>query len=565
MANLIHVTWRRPEAALAAEALRAVADRIQPAPLAGHPAEIVAGDRSLLALTGPRGAAVHHHTSAHLGAFSGAWPRWHQPGTEVPEGTFALVREDDTTVEVCSDFAGTRTLWYSVTEERLLVSTSQHALIGLLGGFELNRTALAWFISSGSLGPVDAWDHRVKRLPRGARLVLDRVGWSHRVEEAELAFTPRPQEERACREAFDEVLRTALQGFDFSGGRWGFPLSGGYDCRYMLTQLVAGGLHPATMTWGLAASLNTPGNDAYVARLLARHYDLPHDYLLTEVASEGPEAVIDTFLAASGGTTDQLFPYLDGMKLWTSLAAQGFDGIIRGDEGFGWIPVRDDQHARTSVGMMVLADFMDPVTAEALSGGTQVIPEAYLRRPEETLEMYRDRLYHGYRIPVGLAALNDVKAPFVEIASPLLCRPVLEFIRTMPDAFRTDKSLFRRLATSQSPAIPYATMAADDDRNDFLRTGPYPVWIRQQLRTELAAELFPPVFLAPLVREPGHASFSSNLRRSLRGLLKRIIPGGWVKAARAQMGAILPSNRTLALRAALATRLVARLRAESGT
>ncbi len=561
MAILIHASWRRPEAALAAEALRAAAAGIQPAPLAAHPPEVITGEHSLLAFTGPRGAAAHHHTSAHLGAFSGRWPQWHQPGSPVPEGTFALVRDDAGTVEACSDFAGSRTLWYVATEDRLLISTSQQALVRLLGGFELNRTALAWFISSGSLGPVDGWDRRVKRLPRGARLILDRATWTLRVEAPELVFSPRPQAEQACREAFDEVLRSAIQGFDFSEGRWGFPLSGGYDCRYMLTRFVEGGLRPATMTWGLAASLNTPGNDAYVARQLARHYDLPHDYLLTEMASEGPEAVIDTFLAASGGTTDQLFPYLDGMKLWTALAAQGFDGIIRGDEGFGWIPVRDDQHARTSVGMMVLTDFMDPATAEALSGGTQVIPEAYLRRPEETLEMYRDRLYHGYRIPVGLAALNEVKAPFVEIASPLLCRPVLEFIRTMPDAFRTDKSLFRRLATSHSPSIPYATMAADDDRNDYLRTGPYPVWMRHQLRTDLARELFPSAFLDPLVREPGPASFSSNLRRSLRGFLKRIIPGGWVKAARAQMGSILPSNRTLALRAALATRMVARFRA----
>lgn len=563
MAILLHATWRRPEAALSPEVLRAAATWNQPAALAGQPVEVVPGEHSLLALTGPRSASVRHHTSAHLGAFSGTWPQWHQPGTALPDGTFALVREDAATVEACSDFAGSRTLWYVLTEDRLLISTSQQALIHLLGGFELNRTALAWFISSGSLGPVDAWDRRVKRLPRGGRLVLDRAAWTLRVVEADLAFTPSPQDESACRAALDEVLRTTLQGFDFGGGRWGFPLSGGYDCRYMLTQLVAGGLRPPTMTWGLADSLHQPGNDAYVARLLARHYDLPHEYLLTELASEGPGVVIDTFLAASGGTTDQLFPYLDGMKLWASLAAQGFDGIIRGDEGFGWIPVRDDQHARTSVGMMVLTDFLDPATAEALSEGTQVIPEAYLRRPEETLETYRDRLYHGYRIPVGLAALNEVKAPFVEIASPLLARPVLEYIRTMPDAFRTDKALFRRLATAQSPAIPYATVAADDSRNDSLRTGAYPAWMQQQLLTEIAAELFPATFLDPLVRAPGPASFSSDLRRSLRGWLKRFIPGGWVKAARAQMGPILPSSRTLTLRAALATRLVARLRAQA--
>lgn len=562
MANLIHVSWRHPQGALEGEALRAVARQIQPAPLATQVPEVFEGLHSLLALTSPRGAAVNRGACAHLGAFAGSWPQWHEPGSPVPEGTFALVREDADTVEACSDFAGSRTLWYAFSESRLYVSTSQQALIRLLGGFQLNRQALAWFIASGSLGPSEAWDTRIQRLPRGARLRLDRATWSLHLEAPALAFAPEPQAEKACAAAFDAVLRTALQRFDFGAGRWGLPLSGGFDCRYMLTHLVEGGLRLPTMTWGLAASLHTPGNDAYVARQLAQHYGLPHDYLLTDMAADGPEGVVDTFLTASGGTTDQIFPYLDGMKLWTELSHRGFDGLIRGDEGFGWVPVRDEAHARSSVGLLALGDFMDPATVEALAGGPHEVPDAYLRQPGETLEMYRDRLYHGYRIPVGLAALNDVKAPFVEIAAPLLAESVLTFIRTMPDSLRTDKALFRLLATAQSPPIPYATMSADDSRYAFLNRGPFVAWMEAQLTSPTALELYPPSFLATLAAATQVPGKATDFRRALRSFLKRIIPTGWVKAARAQMGAHLPSTRTLALRAALAVRLVARLRAD---
>ncbi|MBI3132373.1 MAG: hypothetical protein HYZ13_13730 [Acidobacteria bacterium] len=563
MSNLLHTTWRDPAHALAQERLLKVAGRIQPKSLGGHPSRITQGEGTLLAVTGPTGAAVSAGTSAHLGAFTGTWHSWNVPGTPVPDGTFALVRDDRQVIEACSDFAGSRTLWYAFTEDHLVISTSQRALVLLLGGFELNRAAVAWYLSSGSLGTSAAWDLRVKRLPRGARLILDRQAWSLRIEESPLRFAPRPWAPRDCEHALTEVLRTTLQGFDFGSARWGFPLSGGYDCRFMLTQLVEGGLRPETMTWGLEASQHAPGNDAYVAAQLARHYDLPHEYLLTEMSEEGPGAIVDAFLLASGGGTDQLFPYLDGMRLWTSLSERGFDGIIRGDEGFGWIPVRDDQHARTSVGMMLLTDFMDPATAEAIAGGPQPIPAGLERHSDETLEMYRDRLYHGFRIPVGLAALNEVKAPYVEIASPLLSRPVLEFIREMPDALRTDKALFRRLATALSPAIPYATMSADDDRNDYLRTGAYPHWMRATLQTPQASELFPEAFLSRLTSHLGHTEGGLLPRRDLRGFLKRIIPSGWVKAVRAQMGPILPSPRLLALRAALITRQVALLREDA--
>lgn len=565
MSNLIYVCRREGSEAPLGTVLARVADRIRPPQLAAHPHQIAENAREALCLTGPVGAARMSEFSAHLGAFAGEWKEWRLPGSPVPDGTFALIRSNGAITELCSDFAGSRTLWYALTETHFFASTSQRALACLLGGLEFNRPAFAWFLSSGTLGPADAWDTRVRRLPREARLSLDRAAWTLDLHAGPLSFEPVPMKAEDCRETLLGILRTSIQRFDFTQARWAFPLSGGYDCRFILGVLVESGLSPPTMTWGLASSRTQPGNDAFVADRLAAHYGLPHAYLLTERAEEAPEQVVDRFLSASGGTTDQLFPYLDGLRMWTGFADQGIAGVIRGDEGFGWVPVKSEAHARSSVGLTRLGDFMGDAEAEEIAEGGQRLPEEWERRPEESIPAYRDRLYHGYRIPVGLAALNDVKAPFVEIASPLLAREVLAFIRRMPDAQRTDKALFRRIAKALSPPLPYATTGADDDRNGYLGSGPYTRWFKEELSSPMAGALLPAFLQAELLAALAGPASGGHSSRSARAMLKRIIPTAWVRAARAQMGPERPSRRLLALRAALAIRMVRLLEEDART
>ncbi len=543
--------------------MRLTADRISPLDSSRYPHQVRAGSKDCICLTGPLGTGVIEGTSARLGAFAGKWKDWHLTGSSVPDGTFAIVRSDEFKVEICTDYAGSRTIWYACSENCFLASTSQRALICLLKGFELNKSAFAWFLSSGNLGPSDSWDTRVSRLPRNARLVLDRASWRMDVHETPVVFHPTTRRADECRNEFLEILQETVKSFDFTSARWLLPLSGGYDCRFLLATLYKNGLRPPTVTWGLAASLSQPGNDAYVARHLAEYFHLQHDYVLTDRSGEQPELVVDRFLSACGGSTDQLFPYLDGLHLWESFAAQGFEGIIRGDEGFGWIPIKSEQYARTSICLLLLEDFMDKQSAEQISDGKQVIPDELKRDSSESLATYRDRLYHAYRIPIGLAALNDVKSPFVEIASPLLTREVLAYIRQMPDQLRTGKALFQEIAKFMGPPLPYATMAADDDRNDFLWSEPYSHWLKEELQNDIAFELLPTAFREELLLDFDKASSGMKLPRSTRALLKRIIPTSWVHLVKAQMGTSKPEKRELILRCALAFRMIKLLKEDA--
>lgn len=570
MTNLLYAAWRDPRFAVPEARLRRIAARVGPGgflPAPEAPTDppeaprIAIGARSALALTAPYGAAALSGLAAHTGAFSGRWPGWEVPGSPVPEGTFALVRADAGRTELCSDAAGSRTLWYARTETRFLASTSQRALTSLLGGFDLEPAAFRWFLSSGSLGPEAAWDRRVRRLPAGARLMLDHGTWETILHAGEpVHFEADRKATKAQAEAeLAAALREAFRGYDFGAARWVLPLSGGYDCRFLLALLLEQGIRLPAVTWGMAASLHQPGNDAYVARELAARCGLEHAYLLTEGAAAAPGDLLDRFLAASGGTTDQLFPYLDGLALWSGLARRGVDGILRGDEGFGWIPVGSARHARLSVGLARLADVLDTPVAEALGAEDQPLPEAFEPQPGESVPAYRDRLYHGFRIPVGLAALNDVKAPFVEIASPFLTAGVLRRVRRLPDALRTDKRLFRRLARAAGPHLPYATSGADDDRHGYLRAPAFSRALAEDLEADpgLLPEPFRLRLLAALEGPAGPST------ASLRARLKRILPTAWIRAARAGLGPPRPADRLLALRAALALRMIRRLQLDA--
>ena len=82
---------------------------------------------------------------------------WDEPHSAAPDGSYAICRANDRSVELLTDFVGSRTLWYYFDDNLLLASSSQRALVTLLGSFELNREAIPWLLSSGCLGPEAAW------------------------------------------------------------------------------------------------------------------------------------------------------------------------------------------------------------------------------------------------------------------------------------------------------------------------------------------------------------------------------------------------------------------------
>ncbi len=390
---------------------------------------------------------------------------WSTPRTPVPDGSFALFRADEDWVELVADAAASRTIWYAMTDDVFVASTSQRAVVSVLGDFRPNIEAAAWLMSSGALGPGRGWDLRIERVPPGGRVLLHRASWRLDTHESPISFDSSddasdPLERGRRLEAIVDDVAARLE-LDYS--RWVVPLSGGADSRGLLLALGRarrgyGGLK--CITWGRRAALDEPGNDARIARELAERLGVDHDYFVVEATTEPRERFLERYLVAGEGRADAMGGYVDGFAVWQRLYSAGVEGVIRGDEAFGWKAVRSEADVRESVQLTTLEDVCGEQAARELGLPAQLVPDALARRAGESLAAWRDRLYQLYRLPVTLAALTDLKTSYVEVVNPFLYGRVLAYARTLPDELRTNKRLWRSVVDAWSPGVPYATRAA---------------------------------------------------------------------------------------------------------
>jgi len=146
-----------------AAAVRRIVDRIAPtmhrvpirdAPVSGMVVGI-SGPADFVALRGTNLAAGYLVDRRSTG-------RTRQPR---PNGAYALVRGDANVVEVVTDSLASRTIWYAQTDDLFVASTSQRAIVALLGRFEFNTEVIPWMLSSGTLGPASPGPPH--SLPRG--------------------------------------------------------------------------------------------------------------------------------------------------------------------------------------------------------------------------------------------------------------------------------------------------------------------------------------------------------------------------------------------------------------
>jgi len=541
-------------------------DNIQPRP----PAFVSHAGLSM-ALLNPSDAVRMHGASIAIGTLLDPRGDWHVPKAPLPDGSYALLRADDAHVELVADSVGSRTLWYALTDQELIVSSSQRAIVTLLGSFEPNRGALPWMLSSGTLGPTAAWDARLHRLQPGERLLLDRARWrlERKLEVVEFAA-----DDSASHDAQLERLRAAVEGachrWSFEPRKWVLTLSGGADSRSLLCLLRHRGIK--TVTWGLPESTEEPGNDAQVARQLAATAGVPHRFFPIDSRTSAPEVVLERFLAAGEGRVARISGYVDGFHIWKTLFEEGYDGVVRGDEAFGSIPVSSPYDARCTASLTTLADFFSAEECETFELPEQPLPERLGRGPQETLATWRDRLYQQFRVPTLLAGLTDLKTAYVDVGTPLLSGSVLECVRRLPDALRTEKQLWRDLVSGLLPDVALATRVAIPSLTDFVADRRVLTLLLDELASEHATSLFPPLLRARVcaalraeLRAPVNTSRAGREAWRLNAL-SRAVPArlrAAVRSWRITRPTIEPL--VLAFRAFVATRMHALLRNDAAT
>ncbi|HEV2763638.1 MAG TPA: hypothetical protein VGV38_11725, partial [Pyrinomonadaceae bacterium] len=249
--------------------VRASAERLVPAGLGGPRLRQLSCAGLALAVVNPPQSMPAEGCSVCVGQMCGPRANWQTPGADAPDGTYAIFRVNADSVEVLTDCAGTRSVWYYHDEEWFIAANSQRAIISILGSFRLNPEAVTWMLSAGSLGPAGSWDERVRRMPADARLRFDRATWELQESSAPAVFNPaRYRDEEAATAEVRRVLEDACWGFDVPEHEWRIALSGGYDSRMLLAFLKEKRAIDC-VTWGAANALDQPGSDPDVARRVA--------------------------------------------------------------------------------------------------------------------------------------------------------------------------------------------------------------------------------------------------------------------------------------------------------
>lgn len=490
------------------------------------PPRIHISDFVAYGISNPKNNIYIENNSLFIGNFIGDFPEWFKPKSSFPDGTFALFRENEKYSEFVSDPAGSRTIWYYFDDEILIGSTSQLAIVRYLGNFEFNPEAATWMISSGTLGLGNSWDKRIKMLPPDSSVILDKISWQIHVNESKIEFNSIGSSEKAEEKKLKQALNKVFQNLKLNPENWLLPLSGGYDSRCLLYNLKEQGYNLNTVTWGVINSLNDPETDASVAKKLAIESQVVHEFLSTDPDCVNINELINRFIRNGEGRTDNISGYLDGFKIWENFHDKNINGIIRGDVPWASSNIYDDFSARKSVGLILISDYTDLNQIFKNQSITHQIPNELAIKKNENYYEWRDRVYHIFEIPTIIAALADLKMPYVEQSTPLLSRELLYLARNQSFKTKKNKYLFKKIVESYYPNIKFALKNSTLGKKDFLRLKEVTEYLYNQLDETKKITSFDSGFIEKI--KESLDSYSGKNQKENRFKLKKILPS-WLK------------------------------------
>lgn len=476
-----------------------ICNRLSPDNIESRAPYIRRSEKMAFAVTNPTENITINKNCLLLGVSYSSINNWQKPLEQIPNGSFALFRSSDQLFEVVSDAAASRTIWYYFDEYLFISSTSQRAIIMFINSFEFNENVIPWMLSSGSLGPEYSWDKRIKRIPPNSSVILNKKEWNLTEKKNRIEFKEKKVSDKEHKSNLYKKLNETFDHLQIDYSKWYLPLSGGYDSRGILCFLIKNQSNRnnlKTITWGLSTALKDIATDAYVAKELSKYYQISNKYYSTDKSDESTETIYDRFLKLGEGRVDHISGYMDGFKIWKTLYEDGIEGIIRGDEGFGW---NDNAYSplyiRKSTGSTLCKDFSNLCNYRKYGIPKQKKPEVLKRRKKETLPMMRDRIYHEFRLPTIIAGLTDLKLSYVEQVSPLLSKSILDYVRQLPDHLRTDKFLFKEIIDNIGPNIEYASKNAIANPRDILKSKDSTTLFIKILSSDQAKNIFQDKFL----------------------------------------------------------------------
>ena len=534
MAKALLVHFRQPEDLPLEPLVELLNRRLCPDNITPRPPIFRQAGNTALAVFNPNDTVEVHGTSACLGAMFEPDAPWWQTGTIAPDGSYAIFRAGERSgvfsIELLTDILATRTIWYVLTPQFFAASTSQRALIALLGSYEPNPQAVSWMLSTGVIGPGQSWDHRIQMLPGDSRLRFDPATWQINLDTAPVEYTSenhRP--EKQYRQVKDSLARV-IGGLEIDYSRWRMLLSGGIDSRAILLNLPRGdGLQ--CITWGMRSAMQVKESDAYIAAELARSLKVPHCYMVTDLHREADvDVIFDRFLTAGEGRVDQVRGYMDGFQIWQQLVEDGVQGIIRGDECFGSPPPYSTAYILRQMNALTLDDYQNGKKFTGDFGlPANRLPSGLRKRRGEDPRNWSTRMVAQHLIPHELAALNEIKSSFVEVMNPLLSRELVMLSRSLSPAARTGRVLYDQVVLDAHPGLSYATANAVEEVQDLLKKTAVVQTVLDTLASDNARAALPEEMLGYLRNKVQPRGSSGNGNGAKKRKYKQMLPR-WLRS-----------------------------------
>lgn len=366
------------------------------------------------------------------------------------DGSYAIIKNTEDGISFFSDQFGSRTLWYYFDDTKIIVSTSQRAVVALKGSFNFNEETLAWYLSSGSQGPFISWDQDIKQVLPNLEYKLNIIDWCLDSKQKPGMDLP-PSGSTKMSDYLNLYQNQVSKSLDqiiheYPKDQVLMPLSGGLDSRLLLALSNNADIDDELMlvNWGVPKQKGV-FDDKVAAQRVARFYkkNLLDISLPSEINNF--DQVLSCFAEASEGRIDHFNAYVDSFKMWDEFFQRGYRVIVRGDIPFTEGLDINSTQARGHQGLDLFSDYENP-TDFSLKKYIEAQNEYAINRLDgESLIRWRDRLYSSWRLPIVISAFSDLISGFTENRSPMMNWSLFKLYMGLPDKDKGEKLHIKKL------------------------------------------------------------------------------------------------------------------------
>lgn len=405
------------------------------------------------------------------------------------DGCFRLIIRDGSSVRIGFDVAGTRAVyWWAADGVVAFHSRLLDLAPAYPGDLRVDEAGVAGFLAD-ALYPRDTTAFEGVRLVGSGQVLEIGSGPDGGRAAARSYFHFIPASERSDRplnvaaDELNDLLGPAVARSWRAASRPVVPLSGGVDSRYLAAMAVDVAGDPAlveTITWGEEPT--RPGSDAVIAPQVADALGVSN--LWCEKPHAHRRDTVERALYLTSGEGDGVLNYPSEHEAHEGFVADhGWQSLFRGDQIFGEAHRLLTQRAAlpaakvTRLGLDgTYARFLDVDLWRSMSERQSGLLARW--QADLTADSAQGRLYELEYQTVfrrELFPYNTLKDVHFEVYTPFLDRQVLDWVRGLPDEYRTKKRVFRIALDRRFPAlsgIPFASRPNVTDWETRARTDP---------------------------------------------------------------------------------------------